>query len=67
MIKILTDYDYEPRDPVDYVTLIIYYLSLSEEVNPRKFLGLFGSIILGLCSYKYLYYILGLSHFSCFR
>jgi len=37
MMKILTEYDYEPRDPVDYVTLIIYYQSLSQKMNPLKF------------------------------
>jgi len=24
-MKTLTEYDYEPDEPVDYVTLIIYY------------------------------------------
>ena len=31
MMKILTEYDYEPGEPVDYVTLIIYYQSLSKK------------------------------------
>ena len=33
MMKILTGYDYEPGEPVDYVTLIIYYQSLSQKIN----------------------------------
>jgi len=30
MMKTLTEYDYEPGEPVDYVTLMIYYQSLSQ-------------------------------------
>jgi len=29
MTKTLTEYDYDPGEPVDYVTLMIYYQSLS--------------------------------------
>ena len=31
MMKTLTEYDYEPGEPVDYVTLITYYQSLSQK------------------------------------
>jgi len=44
--KILTEYDYEPGEPVDYVTPIIYYQSLSKKMTPLNFLGLFCSIII---------------------
>jgi len=30
-MKILTEYDYEQGEPVDYVTLIIYYQSYVKE------------------------------------
>jgi len=46
MMNTLTEYDYEPGEPVDYVTLIIYYQSLSQKMTPLKFLFLFCSIIL---------------------
>jgi len=32
-MKILTEYDYGPGEAVDYVTLIIYYQSLSQKIN----------------------------------
>jgi len=39
MMKTLTEYDYEPGEPVDYVKLIIYYYqSLSQKVTPLKFI-----------------------------
>jgi len=63
MMKTLTEYDYEPGEPVDYVTLIIYQ-SLSQKMAPLNFFWLFCSIILWLFTYKYSYNILGL---SCLR
>jgi len=45
-MKTLTEYAYEPGEPVDYVTLIIYYQSLSQKMTPMKFCWLFCSIIL---------------------
>jgi len=60
MMKTLIEYDYEPGEPVDYVTLTFYYQSLSQKRNFRhktihllNFLLLFCSIILWLCTYKY--------------
>jgi len=44
-MKILTEYDYEKGEPVDYVTLIIYYQSLSQKMSPLKCFWLFCSII----------------------
>jgi len=38
MMKTLTEYDCEPGEPVDYVTLIIYYQSLSQKVTWPKFI-----------------------------
>ena len=34
MMKILTEYDDEPGEPEDCVTLIIYYQSLSQKMTP---------------------------------
>jgi len=34
MMKTLTEYDYEPGEPVDYATFIIYYQSLSKKMTP---------------------------------
>jgi len=52
MMKTLTEYDYEQGEPVDYVTLIIYYQSLSQKMTLLKFFWLFCSIILWLHTYK---------------
>ena len=38
MMKTLTEYDYEQGEPVDYVTLIIYYQSLSQKMTAEIFL-----------------------------
>jgi len=37
MMKTLTEYDYEPGESVDYVTLIIYYQSLSQKMTAEVF------------------------------
>ena len=37
MKKTLTEYDYEPEEPVDYVTLIIYYQSVSQKMTAEIF------------------------------
>jgi len=42
MMKTLTEYDYEPGEPVDYVTLIIYYQSLSQKMTLLKFFDYFA-------------------------
>ena len=65
MTKMLTEYDYEPGEPVDYVTLIIYYQSLSQKNDSAEIY--FLDILLWLCTYKHSYNILGLCHFSCLR
>jgi len=41
-MKMLTEYDYEPGEPVDYVTLIIYYQSLSQKITPLKLFDYFA-------------------------
>ena len=62
MMKTLTDCDYEPGEPVDYATLIIYYQSISQKMTLLNFFLLFLQY-----TYKYLYNVPGLCHFSCLR
>ena len=41
-MKTLTEYDYEPGEPMDYVTLIIYYQSLSQKMTLLNFFDYFA-------------------------
>jgi len=64
MMKMLTEYDYEPGEPVDNVTLIIYYQSLSQKWLCWNFFHYFAVLYCD-CAHKYSYNILSLCHFSC--
>jgi len=64
MMKKVNEYDYEPGESVDYVTLIIYYQSLVKKWLCWNFFDYFAVLN---CDCAQTSIILGLFHFSCLR